>query len=81
MVGIDPANAFVANARVKKTRLTPIQWCRDELQRWSTPKRPRKERAANARTWSRCSPTRLRISRGRTFTETVLLDVWPVVAR
>lgn len=65
----------LGKARVKKTRLMLIQACLLRLQRWTTPNLPTNERAASARTTKRCEAMRVRLRRGRTLTETVLLVV------
>ena len=75
MVGETPGIARVKKARFRLTQ----RWLR-RLQRWTSPYLPTNERAAKALSTKRCRVLRVRLRRGRTLTETVLLFVWPALA-
>ena len=62
-----------ATARMKKTRLTLIQRWPRRLNRCRTAYRPANDRAATAFSAKRCEPKCVRLRRGRTLIEIVLL--------
>ena len=64
--------------RVKKTRFMEIHRWPRVLQRWISANLPANDRAAIAFSANRWKPKRVRLRRGRTLIEIVLLVDWPV---